>query len=334
MRAKTNLNSKSALPREAKSTRTRNKLPSAPLVLEPVLAQARKGSGAASLLIELATFLESKDLLTDGGRINLKEGLLGRKGLLSLTAQDVRSWAHYLALQLWSQKDLSKWPDVLSSYYASYDRGKRRRPNRLQRLYLEWSSDYGPIGLLEAAKSHPDLTAKIKAALLLIDDRDPDSRLLAIFFRAEKSRSGDYWFKAFQNIPELRKPLLRLLPLLHYPNILERLHWLAGKAIDPELNDLREEMWMACARGTTKEEPIELPDPLLGLLLKLLAEANEQVEARWLAVLYGYRLCLKELHLLESLLSNQDPIHKIGFGARRSRLWWQELRVVLYADAI
>lgn len=334
MRAKTNLNSKSIPSTEVRSTRTRNKLPSPPLVLEPVLAQARKGTGAAALLIELATFLESKALLTDGGRINLNEGLLGRKGLLSLTAQDVRSWAHYLALSLWSQKDPSQWPNTLSLYLLSYDRGKRRRPNRLQRLYLEWSSDYGPIGLLEAAQGHPELTAKIRAALLLIDEREPDSRLLTVFFETAKSKSGDCWLKAFQSSPELRKPLLRLLSFLHHPNIQERLHWLADKAIDPELHDLREELWMACARRATKECPIELPDPLFHLLLKLLAEAYEQIEAPWLAVLCGYRLSLEKLHLLESMLSSQDPIHRIAFGAGRSRLWWQELRAMLYAEAI
>lgn len=281
----------------------------------------RGGTPLAETLLEVGGFLQQRGLLTDGGALNLARGLRGRGGVLSLTTQDVRASAHGLTRELLLEPDPGQWPLVAERYYQRYDRGKPRRPSRLQRLYQQWSADLGPAGLLRACQSHPHLWSSIAEALALPGPDDPDRRLLGL--AVEVRASGDWaaWRQAYQGHPSWGPDLLGLLPLLPYPLAAERLDWLAQQ--QNPWPPWPEAVLLACWH----REPVVLamPDSLIRLTLSLVAGSPSGVDPRWLAVLRFYRWPATEIDRLAASLLPHDPIHRIVYGARPGHSWLGQL---------
>lgn len=263
--------------------------------------------------------------------MSLAGDLKGRNGVLSLSSQDVRAYAHGLVLELLEQTDPTRWPAVAERYYQCYDRGKPRRPTRLQRLYLEWSADQGPLGLLEAASSHPHLWEEMAAALSYQDPHDADRHLLQVVLQVRGQASWQPWLLAYRSSGELRGLLLRSLPLLPYPPLLERLGWLEEQA--RELVGA-EDLLLACRLTTPPREPPSMPLPLVELCLALVRGHPQECDPRWLAVLRGYRWPASRLAKLRAELDRRDPVHRIVFGPRPGRPWLAHLLDELEAQAL
>lgn len=299
---------------------SRRKLPAPPLVLQPVFARVRQGSPQASLLLELAHFLRTVGLLTDGGVLNLEAGLLGRNGALSLTTQDVRSWAHGMVVELWEAGEPSKWPAVAESYSARFDRGKPRRPTRLQRLFCDWSSDFGPLGFLDACQNHPRLWSTLEQALNAPIDLGPEQRLLAVALSVQQSGNPEPLFSAFHEQAPLRKGLLLSLPYL--PVSAEaRLPWLVNaERLHP---DLASEILQACRLPCSTE--LALPGSLASACLTLLGESYGFCNPRWLASLRAYRWPHFWVQKLDPAISPSDAVRRIVYGARPGTFWLPQL---------
>jgi hypothetical protein len=310
---------------------SRRRLPAPPLVLQPMLARVRHGSAQAGRVLELARFLQARGLLTDGGELSLESGLRGRNGVQSLSTQDVRASAHGLALELLSEPQAARWPALAEAYYQRFDRGKPRRPSRLQRLYLEWSADLGPLGLLQACRTHPRLWKELHHALASLDPDQPDARLLTVLSEAYVTGDWSSWLRSYETAPQLRASLLQALPLLPHPPLTERLRWLSQTAAsDPSAP--RAELLIACRRTDTQPATVPMPAPLVSLCLKLVADQPGEVEAEWLAALRGYQWPRAQLDQLSRSLQPDDPVHGIVYGARTGRLWLRDLLAEL-ADA-
>jgi hypothetical protein len=277
--------------------------------------------------LKLAHFLHERGLLTDGGALNLGQGLSGRGEVLSLTTQDVRASAHSLTRDLLKAVDPSCWPGLAEDYYKRYDRGKPRRPTRLQRLFLEWSADLGPLGMLEACQTHPRLWQAIDAALPPNDHEDPDCRLLSLALKVRESEDWETWLEAFASDRAIRAELLALLPLLPYPAWEVRLAWLADQAAGPHA-PWSEELLTACRRRPGSPA-VAMPEPLIALTIRLVVGAPGEVDPRWLAALRTFRWPASSLTTLANALSLEDPVHRIVYGARPGKRWladlWDEL---------
>ncbi len=299
----------------------RRKLPAPPLVLQPVFARVRQGSPQAARLLELTVFLLARGMLTDGGVLNLESGLLGRGGVLSLTTQDVRSWAHGLVLELWETEDATDWPAMTESYSRRFDRGKPRRPTRLQRLFQEWSADFGPVGFLEACRSHPRLWSTLEDALSSPIDNGPEQRLLELALAVHQSGDWEAFHRSYRSHPKLRPSLLRALPLLDSPSLEERLAWLTAEVQErPELSG---EILQACR--TRESVGFSLPDELVQACLDLLRRYPGQVDPKWLGSLRGYRWPPGTALEFDLAIEPNDPIRRIVFGPRPGTFWLEEL---------
>jgi hypothetical protein len=283
----------------------------------------------------LSNFLGQRGLLTDGGSLNLARGLRGRGGVLSLTTQDVRASAHGLARDLLEEPNPARWAPLAEAYYGRYDRGKPRRPTRLQRLFLEWSPDLGPLGMLEACQTHHRLWQAVGDALPFQDPEDRERQLLEVALAVRESSSWDFWRQAFDSKASWRPDLLAMLPLLPQPPLQQRLAWLAGQAKEPR--QLWSEGLLLACRRPPGSVPVDLPSPLRELLLQLVTTSPREVDGRWLGLLRGYRCGADYLEKLAGSLHVEDPIHRIVYGARPGRSWlaelWHDLRQVANLEA-
>ena len=299
---------------------SRRKLPAPPLVLQPVFVRVRQGSPRAGLLLELARFLKLRGMLTDGGALNLERGLQGRGGTLSLTTQDVRSWAHGLVVELWEAPP-GEWPEVQQDYGERFDRGKPRRPNRLQRLFQEWSSDFGPLGLLRACRTHPRLWETIELVLESPAVSGTEAELLKAVDSLHRRGDWEGFQASYRAKPKLRRQLLLALPLVDAPDLPERLAWLSQELKhSPELGS---EILQACR----PHDPVELslPDALAQACLQLLREHPGQADPKWLGSLRHYRWPQDLPNELDGLIAPHDSIRHIVFGARPGTNWLNEL---------
>ena len=264
----------------------------------------------------MARFLQSRGLLTDGGILSLQAGLRGRGGVLSLTTQDVRASAHGLTRDLWREQDNSRWTVTAEQYYERFDRGKPRRPTRLQRLLIAWSSDLGAQGLLKACATHPRLWEDLAEALAQQKLHDTDSALLTIALSVHHGQHWGPWLEHFE-ISTMTQEMLEMLPLLPYPTESERLAWLEQRVAAPASGRL-----LACRR---KGAPIPMPKALRTLTVDLIASAPGAVDPRWLGVLRGYSWPGDEVARLRANLDPADPVHKIVYGPRPGQPWLVEL---------
>lgn len=260
-------------------------------------------------------------MLTDGGALNLEAGLLGRGGVLSLTTQDVRSWAHGLVLELWETEGATDWPVVAERYSERFDRGKPRRPTRLQRLFQEWSADFGPLGFLEACRNHPRLWSVLESALLSPLDNGPEQRLLEVALTVHQSGDWAEFHQSYRSRPKLRPILLLALPLLDSPSLEERLVWLTAEVHEhPELGA---EILQACR--TSEPANLPLPDALARACLSLLRQHPGQADPRWLGSLRGYRWPQGWAQEFAAAIQPDDPIRRIVFGPRPGTRWLEQL---------
>ena len=300
---------------------SRRKLPAPPLILKPVFGRVRAGSSQAPRLLELVQFLACKGLLTDGGLLNLEAGLKGRGGVLSLTTQDVRSWAHSLVLELMEAENSNDWAPLTQDYSQRFDRGKPRRPTRLQRLCLEWSRDLGPLGLLEAAHQHPSLWSEIEEAITFQSPEDHDRKLLDIVVGLRRSKNWSAFQQAFLEHPRQQAELLRALPSLDFPALRERLDWLSELASRQETLD--SEIVLACR--TTPPAVCALPLPIMRTALRLIGTHPGEVDPRWLGSLRFYRWPKDSVESIDSLIAPDDLVRRIVFGPRPGMNWLQQL---------
>lgn len=302
----------------------RRKLPAPPLALEPVLL--RVDDSLAERLKSLAVFLHRRGHLTDGGEKALTEGLEGRNGFYSLTAQDVRSWAQALVGELWPARE-TEWEAVHEGYFARYDRGKARRPNHLQRLYLDWSRDFSWPGLLAAARSHPFLWDELATAVERLHRDHPERELLSLALGSRDDPTILWNAHQQGRLPSI--PVHRLCSLLPWTATtrLEFLSRLAPSATGEEAYSL------ICACSVKLEEARRLPafPKLERLASTLLPYRAERHRAEFFT---GFRAFLRDAALLEPLwasLSVGDPLHRARFGPRPGESWSKALERELRA---
>lgn len=288
-------------------------------MLKSTFCRVREGTESSRCLLSLAHFLDARGLLTDGGRLSLASGLRGRGGVLSLTTQDVRSSAHGLARDLWEVREPARWASIAESYYERYDRGKPRRPTRLQRLMMAWSPDLGPLGLLEACATHPRLWSELELALRLGSSEDHEAGLLATALAVRQCHDWTPWLTRLENRNGCPSELLELLPLLPHPAETVRLAWLSEQSWLPAPARL-----LACRRRVFAPS-VMMPQALREMTCGLIQSSRGAVEARWLGVLRGYRWPAAEVSRLGASLDPQDPVHRIVFGPRPGRSWLAEL---------
>lgn len=297
----------------------RRKLPAPPLVLEPVLLRVREEE--LERLTRLAEFLARRGHLTDGGSKGLSLGLRGRNGYCCLTDQDVRGWAHALVNSLW-QTDEERWEAETERYFSCFDKGKPRRPNHLQRLYLDWSDDLSWPGLMRAANGHPRLWAELAVAVDRLHSDHPEKRLWEFALAFREDSTG--WKMAWRDHVIERSLLLKMASRLPW-STLKRLCALQGcvESVDP---CDRYELICACAAGWN--EVLELPPfpELQSLAESLLPYPSLEHRPEFFT---GFRAFLREPALLVPLfesLSPRDPLAAVRFGARPGRLWSEAVR--------
>lgn len=281
----------------------------------------RVRDGERDRLVRLAEFLAERGHLTDGGMKGLSEGLHGRNGFCCLTDQDVRGWAHALVGSLW-QTGEEHWETETQSYFSRFDKGKPRRPNHLQRLYLDWSEDRSWTGLLRATANHPQLWTELAVALERLHPDHPERGLwkFALAFRSDPTR----WSAAWHDETLERGLLLRLAARLPW-SVLERLRALA-ECVDSASEGEQYDLLCACAAPWP--EVLDLPEfPALESLAERLLPCR-RVHHRP-EFFTGFRAFLRDPRLLPPLfesLTPQDPLTTIRFGARPGRLWSGALR--------
>ena len=271
-------------------------------------------------------YLRDLGLLTKGGLGNLEIGLKGRNNVVSLGLQDVRSWAHGLVEELIPQLSCKEmWESTTSVYTQSFDRGKPRRPTHLQRLYLEWSSDYSWPGLIRACKTHPQLWTQLQVALERLEDRDPEYEILDLALRCQNSL--DPWVSKFEGDPSLRGALLVLLPLLNLATPARRVSFLAelasGSSIPPVLASAVIKATLcsfAEAKVLAKHEFNRVVLEKLGL--SLMEQYQEEFVDPYLVA--SFRSFITSEKARERLLKSipvDDPIRKVNFGSRPGTSW-------------
>lgn len=313
---------------------SRHKLPAPPLVLQPILCRVPAASSRAQALLDAAGFLSSRGLLTDGGEKNLVDLLEGRGGMVSLTTQDVRAWAHALTLEILEESSPNRWPEIATVYFKTYDKGKPRRPNRMQRLYIEWSADASWLGMLEACQNHPQLWGPVKDALQSLNPDNLDARIFQVYLAATDSSDWAVWKAAFELHPKERRQWLAMLPYFNFLNIDERLTWLGREAENlqslPQLPPWAPDLFLACRRERAPE-PLPLPETLVSLLFSLLQRFEGEIDPCWIGALRNYRVSQSDLVRFQSAISKDDPIRRIALGPRPGRPWlplmWDLLKV-------
>ncbi len=307
----------------------RRALPAPPLVLKRILARLCAHDADAQRLLRLGRFLEGERLLTDGGVKKLAEGLRSNNGFVSLTVDDVRSWGQALTVLLWQSREES-WPALQADYFATYDRGKPRRPTRIQRLLLDWSPERDVAGLFQACLRAPDIIGQVREALAYPSEEPAPGRALAASLEALEQESAAPWVASYGADPQARPHLLAILPHLTSPAYAERLEWLACRLesspteseaailragrpprLDPKLRLdpeqlaarlLAERAWWHLERTPGAPEP-----PILGLLWAVAPRDAETVRR------------------LDGLLCPDSRWRQVGYGADRLNAWWCEL---------
>lgn len=304
----------------------RHRLPAPPLVLDPILVRVENLN--VDRLRKLAAFLLRRGHLTDGGRKALEDGLEGRNGFCSLTGQDVRGWAQALALELWGACE-SNWEAVHQDYFLRFDRGKPRRPSHLQRLYIQWSSDFSWPGLLRRARTHPWLWDDLALAVARLPPEHPERGLLSLALSARSAPGALEAARLKGDVP--RSVLFCLARHLPWPAF-TRLEFLERAA--PGC-DLEEAYSLVCACSLPFAEAASLP-PLPGLervAETLLPHCIDHHRAEFFT---GFRAFLRKSALLEPLwasLSIGDPLRRVRFGPRPGVEWRlavdRELRLLI-----
>lgn len=295
----------------------RRTLPPPPLVIRPILVRISANSPNRGKFLDLAHFLAKKRLLTDGGVKNLEKGFVGRNETCSLSTQDVRGWAQYLIANLW-EADSSSWEGLSEQYFATYDKQKPRRPNHLQRLYLEWSPDYSWPGLLRAAREHPAIWDRLQVATDSLRDDHPQVEVLKIALASRNTLSA--WDRT-QKQESLPKPqLILLLGSLVHHDWLERLSRFEKVAVTIQDSQLAYLLicQLACSVTAAKRFP---PCPNLEELAR-----RRVSDARFHDVnfLCGHRAFIrteKDLETLMASLHQDDPIRRVRFGPRPGVEW-------------
>lgn len=313
------------------SREKRRKLPAPPLVLTPYLVRMADNHRLASALLEFAGFLERRGALTDGGRKNLALELHGRNGSVSLSAQDVRSWAHAFVVEVFPRDafEPALWAQNLESYQARFDKGKRRRPTHLQRLYLEWSRDQSWPGLLEVLPKHPHLWAELSLALERLSEPSLDRFLLEVAVACRREVSLNPWEEAFsQSGDEGQEALFQLyfylsparkrvprLSRLAVPEGIKSEQWTrnlirACHASFEEARALRGEEFdrtSLCRQALRLFTPDQHQDPFLLGAFRSFIDSHQTIER------------------LSASIASDDPVRRICLGARPGRNWLQSL---------
>lgn len=317
-------------------TSRRRKLSAPPLVLKPVIARVRDDDEAAELLLSLGEFLAQRELLTLGGRKNLQSGLSSTNGSLGLGLQDVRSCAHALAVDLWQlgPEGRGHWAEVAKKYFLQYDRGKPRRPTRLQRLYLDWSRDLGWLGLLQSCSTHPHLWSDLSQALSYPTDNEHDRRLLEIALRSWQEQGWGGWREEFECAQLPRADLLVLLSWIPGITLAQRLEWLLekGQTLDltEPLPDWTEALIRACSSKSEAEHSLVRKHglnlrPLERLACRLLEQPGFVLEPATISAFRVLATHPETPRRLEQSLSLESPLRRIRFGPRPGRCWWTEI---------
>ncbi len=325
-------------------TNRRRKRSAPPLVLQQIIARVREDEGAAALLLSLGAFLAQRDLLTRGGRKNLEAGLTSMHGSLTLGLQDVRSSGQALAVELWKMGSDGKdrWAERADLYFLQYDRGKPRRPTRLQRLYLDWSRDLGWLGLLQSCSTHPQLWRELGDALSFPTENVLERRLLEIALRSWEGQGWGGWIEEFETARAFRMELLILLPWLPGVAVGRRLRWLLEQGgvlehSDP-LPEWTEALIRACAcrtaaeRSRVRQEELDLR-PLERLAWRLLERPGVMLGPELVAAFRVLASHPETPGRLERSLSAESPLRRIRFGSRPGRCWWTEILDEMAAQA-
>ena len=308
----------------------RRKRPSPPLVLTPLFGRYPACSERGSLLINLARFLEGRNLLTDGGVKNLKMGLEGRNGVVSLGLQDVRSYAHGLVRDLLTQAP-SQWTSATQTYFETYDKGKPRRPTHLQRLYLDWSRDLDWTGLLQACRDHSHLWAELALALDRLEDDSVDKDMLELALKCRECLQP--WRSAFVSPGSAKQELLTLLRVLTRDLPAPRLALLVEIA---ETCTGRED-WagslVICshcdysqARRLRRQglcyEPLER--------IALLNLEQQQFDPLFISAFRSFVQSGQSIERLFESISPQDPVRQAVFGSRPGTSWLEAQKEEMY----
>lgn len=300
----------------------RRKLPAPPLVLEPYLVRLLDDGRILDRMLEFGDFLRRHSLLTDGGVKNLELRWEGRNGFRTISSQDVRGWAHALVLEMWPLPR-EGWESARQDYFSRFDKGKPRRPNHLQRLYLEWSRDRCWSGLLKAAAHHSFLWSELSLAVERLKPDYPERALLQIALRSLDG--GDAWESAWQEGSLESVELLALLPFLPWPveKRLELLQEIAQPSLPPALHY---PLLSACR--VEMEAALSLPSfpGLEEFANRLLPCQREQHQAEFFC---GFRAFARSREMVTELfqgLSNEDPLLRVRYGARPGKRWLDGMR--------
>ena len=303
----------------------RRKLPAPPLVLQPHFARIPSDSSKAERLLALGRFLAQHGLLTDGGVKSLDNGLRGRNDVRSLGLQDVRSWAHGLVVELWLAEP-QEWMTLFEDYRRRFDKGKPRRPNALQRLYLEWSPDYSWPGLLDACRVHGFLWERLDEALARLHDDHPERPLLSLASQCRTNMTA--WDDAWrQGVTDPSVLLQLLFKVSRHDERLPRLSAIAASVrLDEELPSWAYFVIAACCCSFDEARTTRPSVCLEDLARSVLDAFDGMHQAEFLC---GFRAFLSREDTLQKLmagLSPADPLQRVTYGARPGIRWIESLR--------
>ena len=307
----------------------RRKLPAPPLILSPYLIRLHEVSPKVEQMLRLARFLDDKKLLTDGGRRNLEEGFVGRNERRSLSAQDVRGWAHALVLELWEKNEnADDWETICEEYFCRFDRGKPRKPNHLQRLCLEWSPDLHWTGLLATAFRHPFLWGELELAVSRLDAEHAERRVLEVALRAKDEPLA--WCEAWEGRAVPRSSLLRLWRVLANLSPDRRVQEI-GQRVDEvsprtTLGQLAlESVLLSSSQARRLEVAVDVMGRLELFSLQVLSSLDDFVTPTALAAFRGFVTDPETTRSLERLVGKQDPVRRVTFGPRPGQNWFSTL---------
>lgn len=246
--------------------------------------------------------------------------------MVSLTLQDVRAWAHGLVLEM-TEHGVSApatWPDLTEAYFGRFDKGKPRKPTRLQRLIEAWSADQSWRGLLRACQRQSQLWLELETALKH-DGGLAEEPLLRLALICHQVGCWTPWREEYAekwaDLPTpCRRNGLELLGLLVEPCHQERADFLCS--LDPE-PDLYPALVRAALVGRTLRP--EQKAQLCARLLNALEVSPLPPEASDL-VLFRYLGRGPELSASVARIAQRDPrLAEVRYGPRPGRLWLEEL---------
>lgn len=304
----------------------RRALPAPPLVLQPVFVRVHSSSPEAPDLRKLGAFLKGRGLLTDGGEMKLEQGLEGQSGMLSLTLQDVRAWAHGLVLELTESglAEQARWPQMADSYFASFDKGKPRKPTRLQRLIQSWSADQTWRGLLEACHRQSGLWSDLERALEYQGGL-PEEPLLQLALDCHRQGDWSPWRQSYgegwTDLPvQTQTRSLELLALILEPCHQERAGFLATLAQRGHASPSLVRAALAGGTQLSAEQKQRFRDSLLACL----ESAKSPPEARDLVLFKALGWSPELLPRLQALSHRNPRLAQVTYGPRPGRNWLEE----------